>query len=166
VIILDSVKIAYEKGYRANDDGSINGLYTAKLRLGKGSNGYLLFRIRVGESLRTVPAHRFAAYCFFGEELYKHECVRHINGDKTDNSKSNLLLGSLADNYNDNSKDWRIDFANKGAATKRKLSDTDVIEIRRMLTNGESYRNISDKFRVAKSTIQQIKEGKSYKWVI
>jgi hypothetical protein len=163
---LDAVKTAYEKGYRANDDGSINGLYAEKLKLGKGSNGYLLFRIRVGESLKTVPAHRFAAYCFFGEELYKHECVRHINGEKTDNRKSNLLLGTLADNYKDNSESWRKDFADKGAAVKRKLSDIDVLEIRSMLANGDSYRQISSKFGVAKSTIQQIKEGKSYKWVI
>jgi hypothetical protein len=162
----DVYKLAYEKGYRVNYDGTVSGIYKNTLALGKGSNGYLNFVIRDGNRTRTVPVHRFASYCFFGEELYKHECVRHLNGDKTDNSRDNLALGSFADNYDDNPNDWKTTFAQKGAATKRKLSEDDVSEIKKLIGIGESCRSIGKKFNVAKSTIHQIKEGKSYRWVI
>jgi len=161
----DVVTIAYEKGYRANDDGSITGIYVGNIKLGKGTNGYLLFRIRDGASFKTVPAHRFAAYCFFGDEIFNHECVRHIDGDKTNNRRSNLTLGSRSDNFQDNSEEWKTNFSMAGAKTKRKLDEEAVKEIRQLLNVGVSYRTLSEKFSVSKGTIQQIKEGKSYRWV-
>lgn len=160
------IELAYEKGYRANEDGSIIGIHAEKLKLFQGSNGYLIFGIKDGKNNKRIPVHRFAAYCFFGNEIFNHECVRHINGIKTDNRKENLTLGSLSDNYNDIPESWRKDFSLKGAAVTRKLTSQNVIEIRLLLAERKSYSFIAEKFGVSKSTIQQIKEGKSYKWVI
>lgn len=161
-----NIKLAYAKGYRATESGDILGIYKDKLKLGEGSNGYLLFRIRDGDKLKTIAAHRFCAFCYYGDELFQHECVRHKNGDKTDNRKENIELGSYSENFRDIEEEWRKSFSLKGAASRRKLTASDVKEIREMLFKGESYRAISNKFGVSKTSIQQIKEGKSYKWVI
>ncbi|MBU8597343.1 hypothetical protein KM908_14450 [Alkalihalobacillus clausii] len=160
------IRLAYEKGYRVTEEGIVRGLYRNQLKIHVGTNGYPLFGIRDQGKNLTVPAHRFAAYCYFGEEVFAHECVRHVNGVKTDISRDNLVLGSLSDNYHDIPHEWRSDFARKGASTRRRLTECDVRSIRKKLADGESYRNLSKEYNVAKSTIQQIKEGKSYKWVI
>ena len=156
---------AFERGYRSDAEGKIYGPSGDELSLGKGTNGYLIFRIWMEEEHVSVPAHRFSAYCYFGDRLFENECVRHLNGDKTDNRRSNIAIGSLSDNYKDIPPQWRMDFALKGASTKRKLTSDDVREIRKLLDKGESYSRISERFGVAKTTIQQIKEGRTYKWV-
>lgn len=44
----------------------------------------------------------------------------------------------------------------------RKLEASDVIEIRHMLKNGDSHKNIANKFGVVKGTITAINTGKSW----
>lgn len=156
---------AYKRGYRSDDYGNIFGPKGNKLSLCKGSNGYLIFRIWKNGGYATVPAHRFSAYCYFGDELFINECVRHRDGNKTNNSRKNISLGSLSDNYQDNPKEWRKSFALKGASTRRKLTPECVKKIRQLLKNGETYNRIASEFNVSKSTIQQIKEGRTYRWV-
>lgn len=160
-----AIKRAYENGYRSDDEGNIFGPTGTKLVLGNGSNGYLIFRIWKDVKHVTVSAHRFSAYCYFGDEVFNHQCVRHLNGIKTDNRKENLALGSLSDNYRDIPVKWRIDFSLKGAKTKRKLTPSNVQEIRLEIESGKPLKSIAVKYGVARSTIQQIKEGKSYAWV-
>lgn len=49
-----------------------------------------------------------------------------------------------------------------GAEATRKLSDEQVIMMRLERKNGASYKELSDKYRVAKSTISYIINKKTY----
>lgn len=160
-----AIMYAYELGYRSDENGKIYSHKENKLSLGKGTNGYLLFRIWKKDKHISISAHRFSAYCYFGNELFDNECVMHRNGIKTDNSKENLAIGSLRENYQDNCEKWKESFSLKGAKTKRKFTESQIREIKNGLRNGTSFSQLARSYGVAKSTIQQIKERKTYKWV-
>jgi hypothetical protein len=162
----DRIIVAYKKGYRVTDDGTLISSKGKILKGYIGTHGYLFFCIKDNKKTYSIPIHRFAAYCFYGDELFEHECVRHKNNIKTDNFRNNLILGSSKENYSDNPEDWKINFSLSGASKKRKLTEENVKEIRKMIAENYSYKQISEKFGVTKTTIQQIKEGKSYKWVL
>lgn len=155
---------AYERGYRPDEQGRIVSPYERILKLSKGSNGYLLFGMRLNGVTKVIYVHRFVAYCKYKEELFTSDCVRHVNSNKNDNSPSNIELGTMSQNFQDNELDWKSRFAFAGAKTRRKLSEEQVKEIKELLKTN-SMRSIAKKFNVASTTISQIKEGKSYAWV-
>jgi hypothetical protein len=157
---------AFEKGYRATPDGRIFSRKGKELKLCKGANGYLVFGIRSKScGTKTIPAHRFVAYCKYGESALEAECVRHFNGNRDDLSYDNILIGSLSDNFNDNPEQWKIRFALSGANARRKLTLEQAKEAKAMLNSGSSMRAVAKKFGISKTSAQQIKEGKSYKWL-
>lgn len=160
-----SILHAYQMGYRSNDEGEITSHKGNKISLSKGTNNYLLFGIRKNGKSTTVSAHRFSAYCYFGDDLFSSECVMHLNGIKTDNSKENLSLGSLKENYKDNCEIWKKEFSLKGARKRRKLTSDQVKEIKSHIKNKRNISQVARDYGVARSTIQQISEGKSYTWV-
>lgn len=156
---------AYEKGYRINESGGVLSHFGKNLKLSYASNGYLVFGVKFHGVTKVVYVHRFAAYQKYGRELFEAECVRHLDSDRGNNTLRNIALGSLSDNYGDNPKEWKKDFARKGAATRRKLSVGQVKEIKSLIGK-KSVSSIAREFGVSATSIVQIREGKSYKWVI
>jgi hypothetical protein len=162
---IDAVRLALSKGYIATSDGRIVGPSGKCLSEGKTSKGYKHFGIRNGSKNLNVSSHRFVAAFFHGEEVLDSECIRHKNDDKSDNRPENLEPGSSSDNFGDINEKWRQSFATKGAHTRRKLTDEQVQQIKLKLVMKYSLSSLASEYGVAKSTIQQIKEGKSYKWI-
>ncbi len=88
--------------------------------------------------------------------------VNHRNGVKPDNTPENLEIVSHAENIahacitglrND------IGANNNNAA----LTEADIIEIRDLLSNGISTREIADRFNVKKPCIWKISKGRTWK---
>lgn len=46
-----------------------------------------------------VPQHRLTASKMIGRPLHSDEIVHHINGDKLDNRKKNLLITNRSEHY-------------------------------------------------------------------
>lgn len=124
-----------------------------------------------GEKVNYL-VHRLAAYCFYGEEMFREGIVvRHLNGNTLDVSRKNIALGTPSENEQD--KDPAVRSKNASAANKarketrrlslRKLSIDDVLTIKKRLLNGEKGVDIAKDFGVVKDTIYEIKRGNRYK---
>lgn len=70
-----------------------------------------------------------------------------------------LFLGTLADNNADRDSKGRQVTPRGESCGTAKLTDKDVIEIRRRLSAGEAYQSIASAFQVSRSCISRIKLG-------
>ena len=98
-------KHAYNKGYRAFDDGSIIGKNGNKLNLWMRSM-YLHFSVKKDNKVLKIPVHRFIAYIKYGDKLFEKGIVaRHLDGNHLNNNFNNIEIGTQSDNKKDMGKD-------------------------------------------------------------
>src|SRR5271154_4074072 len=91
-----AILIAYEKGYRVLDDGTLLSPIGKKMRATPSSVGYPGFAVVIEplRKQRTVLLHVFAAYCWYGEAALDARVVRHKDDVRTHCTRDNILLGS------------------------------------------------------------------------
>ena len=160
-------ELAHNKGYKIIAKNIIRSPKGNILKLRKDTSGYLEFRIRAlnpkQRKLRHVPVHRFVAYEKYGKNLYKEGMVvRHKNGNKIDNSYDNILIGTVLENMMDIPKKERIRRAIKASSKKRKLSDNEVKDIINLRKSGYTYKQIKEKYSIAKSTLSYLFNKANY----
>jgi len=151
--------LAKNVGYTAETNGSIFSPLGNKLKLSKNNNGYLSFMVNVGErsKRRTVLAHRFIMYFFYGEELFKYPLIRHLDDIPTNNTLSNLCVGTYKENRADIPKE-KLKYYSKLNAhllveRSRKLSDMEIKSMRDLRkTTKWSYKDIGTYFKVSAMT--------------
>jgi len=166
------ILVAYEKGYRVTNDGRLLNPEGAPLKVNPtDKKRYPTFSIKLAGESFYIRSHRFAAYCFYKDELFKEGIlVRHLNDDRSDISKENIKLGTQVENMADipidklklmsqKKRDWCLK-NNKRPPLRRKLTDEQDAEIVRRLSAGESTRSIAKDFDVHHSTIQYLKVRK------
>lgn len=158
---------AFEKGYRALEDGTLISPRGRKLSSKSKKRGYIHFSVclREGGASRDVKvaAHRFIAFLKYGNRLFNPGLeVRHLNGNKTDNSFSNLVLGTHSQNMMDRGREERREHGKKAARFLRSLTPDQVKELRRDRDSGKSYKYLCQKYGVAKSTVSYIVNRKTY----
>lgn len=172
MIMHDAIRIAYERGYRVSDNGVITSPYGNVLKLSVGKNQYYpTFSIAKVPNVKNkygvfgIPAHKFAAYCFYGEDMFDAECVRHLNSNVLDISKNNLVLGTHSENNLDKLKEVRVSAAKKARAAQgkrpknSKFSDDDVRYIR---SSSLSDKQLSEIYNVTRQAIWLIRKGRNY----
>ena len=120
-------RIAKQKGYKVTEDGVFcgvrNNILTHK------NKEYLCVSMSIGGKKRYLYAHRLQAYQKYGNEIYeKGICVRHLNGDKSDNSFDNIAIGTNRDNVMDRSKAERERIANIATRKTIKYNKDEVIQ--------------------------------------
>ena len=90
------------------------------------------------------------------------EC-RHLDGNKTNNRITNLAWGTGVENQHDRILHGTM---MQGEEHHRaKLTNDDVLEIRRRAANGESHRVIAEDFPVIMDTISQIAKRRKWKHI-
>lgn len=164
-------KQAYEAGWRVTDDGCLLKPDGTEKKPYIITDGYPQFSFK-GSNIRV---HRLAAYCFYGEELYKHQCVRHLNGIKEDFSRKNIALGTQKDNMADIPKEQWEEINKKRSATAKskgikpprvnKITDDQAKKIRDMYSQGVSLRKLANMYGVHHSTIWNITTNRTFKGV-
>lgn len=146
-------RLSKEKGYYVDKDGNLFNCKSQKLSTSKNNkgNGYLSFNIRLNGSKPTRSfVHRLQAFQKFGDELFKEGIVvRHLDGDSTNNSYNNILIGTQIDNMLDVPLEKRIINASNP------LHNHEVIIKDRV--NGYTYKQLMDKHGISsKGTISFI----------
>jgi hypothetical protein len=134
------------------------------LRPGLASSGYLTVSLHGHTGCRTHCIHRLLSEAFIPnpDPTTKKE-VNHIDGDKTNNSLSNLEWVTYKENLH-HSYDVLGRQPSRGNA---KLNEQSVREIRSLLqTTKLTQREIGDMFGVCNKAISQIKTKENWSHVI
>lgn len=169
-----AIEFAFKKGYRVTDSGDLIGLIGKPLSVKlSGTQRYPTFSVAgfdgVGNKYGVygIPIHKYAAYCFYGDEAKSSECVRHLNGNTLDFSKENIALGTHQQNEYDKVAKVRSNSARKARAAqgyraKNSKFSTDQVEYIRNSYPAKSYKEIAEEFNVTPQCIFLIVKRKNY----
>lgn len=158
----------YNGKYLVSEDGKIysvrrkgcNGRY---LKSRPNSSGYLRVDLRKGKNKKTVFVHRIVAETFIPNPENKR-CINHIDGNKSNNSVSNLEWCSHSENMKHAVKNHLNKFpCLKGEEhPNSKLTQTEVNTIRSLRETGASAYKIAKKYNVSSTAIYNIWRNKTW----
>jgi hypothetical protein len=101
---------AHHRGYRVSDDGKIinpKGVQINGTRA-DASNNYQTFGFRIEGKRVICHTHKLQAYQQYGLDAFaKGIQVRHLDGNRYNNSKENIKIGTPHENYMDRSAEER-----------------------------------------------------------
>lgn len=148
--------------YLISDDGRIWSEKTQRLiRTGVNKPGYSYANLRIQGKTKPFATHRLVAEAFI-RTLQDGEVVDHIDGNKLNNSVSNLRITT----HSINTTAFR-DRVREEGSHGFKLSENDVVEIKRHLLEGKlTQREIGNLFGVGASIISSIKTRRKWSHVI
>ncbi|HFJ9472606.1 TPA: NUMOD4 domain-containing protein [Bacillus paranthracis] len=152
----------YEGLYQVSNLGSIKSMPNRKYKseriksLVVSTKGYVRVCLSKNGKAKTLLVHRVVAKAFINNPDNKAQ-VNHINGIKTDNRKDNLEWVSLQDNNKHAHKNGLIADNSGSKNGLSKLTEENVIEIRRLYSNGDiSQSKLAKRYGVAQSLINRI----------
>jgi hypothetical protein len=122
--------------------------------------GYLIVSAKLGDKRPKMFVHRLVGLAFvpgFEPGL----SVNHINGNKLDNRPENLEWVTLADNTRHQWRTGLVDLKGENAPG-HKLTQKQVIHIRRALRSGVPANSLAIIAGVSASTIHLIEKGKRW----
>lgn len=147
--------------YEVSDHGKVRGP-KGELKAVKTWKGYLRVPLRNGTERKMVTIHSLVLTAFVGPRPDgAHGC--HSNGDKEDNRISNLRWGTASENYDDKRRHGTDQCGERHG--RHKLSENEVIEIRKAYRRGGRYwgvKSLARKFGVDPSTVERAAKGKSW----
>jgi hypothetical protein len=156
--------VGFEK-YAVSDWGRVksfwyhNGTTERFLRLHEPVNGHLYVVLYAGGCRRQMYVHRLVLEAVVGPCPVGQEC-RHLDGNPGNNHVGNLAWGTHTENMADR---VRHGTSNRGVRNgNARLTEDDVVEIRRRLGQGMLHREIASLFGVRQPAISLIKTGKRW----
>ena len=163
-------KPVFDGYYTVSDAGRVQrlisdcGTHSGRLlKQGKDQDGYHRFTARTKCKKITCRTHRIVAHAFLGPRPEGYQ-INHKNGIKTDNRIENLEYVTPKQNTLHAIKIGLRNAIGEGHGSS-KLTNSDVLEIRRLHQDGISGRTISKKFPVGKSAVGYILSGKTWRHI-
>jgi hypothetical protein len=148
-------KIALQRGYKVGKDGIFYGATGKRLKK-VNRQGYKWASIQINGKNKSLYAHRLQAYQKYNNEIYdKGIVVRHLDGNKLNNSWDNIAIGTSSDNSMDVPKDVRVAIASKGGQAVIKYNRKEVTKY--YLDSGRSQKKTKERFGISSnSTLRYI----------
>ncbi len=155
----NNLLIAYERGYRIID-GKVIAPSGNEIKADKVGNRFR-FKIRDGKKFLHIYVARLLAYQIYGDKILKDDVyVYHINGNPSDNSISNIKIGTFDDAQYSKHKYVRKDTAMVATKEVTKYNHSEIIEMRR---SGMTYEEIMEKTGIkSKGSISYICKKSHY----
>lgn len=152
-----AVQTAITVGYSISACGIVskNG---KKIKCRKDRNGYSIFTL----NSRPILVHQLQAFTLFGSKVLEFSAIRHLNGDKDNNSISNIALGSNSDNQLDIPKNVRLNSSKAASAKRRRFTEDELTNIKRDRLNGMSYKQLCTKYNTSKGTLSYMFNKSNY----
>ena len=155
--------LGYEELYSIDINGNVyskrswRGKKNRKLTPSKNEYGYLRVFLTKNGITKGITIHKLMSITFLGE---RKECmqVRHLDGNKENNSLLNLKYGTALENAKDRKLHLKTAFGDKIATCK--LSKEEVFDIR---NSNLSQKELSKKYNVSIANISLIINFKSRK---
>ncbi len=132
-----------------------------ELHVTRDGAGYGLVNLS-GRSGGKVRRHVLVCETYHGPRPLG-QVVRHRNGIPGDDREDNLEWGTQAENLQDAARHGTTTQGQKNIHAK--LTDDQVLEIRRRIKSGEKQKDIASWFGVSQPTISEIKSGTAWKHV-
>jgi hypothetical protein len=155
----------FEKSYQISNLGRFKSFKYKEERILKKGNamGYEIIRLFKDKKIFTLKAHRLVASHFL-DNINEKEEVNHKNGNKKDNSVSNLEWTTKSENLR-HAILTGLKSIKKGELHGRsKLKEDQVKKIKYELNHLENSQ-LANLFNVDRSTIYMIKENKNWKHI-
>lgn len=154
-------KIAVERGYFVSEEGFAYNKKGEKVGH-KHINGYLCIRFRIDKICTSLFIHRLQAFQKYGDLLYQDGVeVRHLDGNRENNSHENIVIGTHQENIMDIPEQVRIKKALHASSFLRKYDKEKVTEF---FEECKSYKKTMEKFSISsKGTLHFILNGKKSK---
>lgn len=135
-----------------------------------GSSGYWIFNVNVPGILPSrgvsVYVHQMVAYQEFGSIFLEDGMeVRHLNGNRLDNSVGNIAMGTRLQNIMDMTPTQRSSRSLGRVSEKRVLTDEEADMVRCQYKGGirrGGCKDLATRLGVNMSTISEIGNGKTY----
>ena len=157
---------SFDHGLNITSDGTVIGVRGKEKKTRVDTRGYIVVKIGYEGISRPICVHHLQAYKKYGMKMFDDKMqVRHLNGDKTDNSFNNISIGSAKENMLDRPPKERLihsQLANKG----RRFDNAQILEIRKLYKKPTSITEIAKLFKADRKTIREIVNFISYKDVL
>lgn len=149
----------YEGLYQVSNFGNVKRIFKKHERLLKPYDvkGYLYVYLCTDNTRKFKTIHSLVLESFIGPRPYNMD-VCHCDGNKQNNHLDNLRYDTHRNNI--------IDCVKQNRQRSQKLSVDDIIEIRRLLQEGNlTVKQIADKFNVSYNHVYNIKNRHCFKFI-
>ncbi|MDB4302121.1 NUMOD4 domain-containing protein [bacterium] len=123
--------------------------------------GYEYVGLYLNQKHKQGMIHRLVAKAFIPNINNKPQ-INHIDGNKLNNKTENLEWVTNRENIDHAVKTGLLDKVTGENHYKSKLTNKDVLVIRKRVENGETYQTIANDYGVVKSTIGFLINGKTW----
>jgi hypothetical protein len=160
--------LGYEQTYQVSDQGNVRRKvamggrsgtrYPAygQLRPHKNCEGYLTVNLFKDGCGKSFLVHRLVALAFIGEIPEGYE-VNHLSGVRCDNRLCNLEVVTHLQNVRHS-----LEVLGSPRLRTPKLTEVNVVEIRRLLASGLKHKVIAEQFNVVERTISALATGQTW----
>ena len=157
--------VAKLRGYKATPEGDVIAPTGTKLVLTRSKKArYRQFTINIDGMPLPVRVHQFVGYLKYGARaLGSNVVVRHKDDDPDNNSFENIRIGTQRDNMMDQPRSVRVARARHAARSTRKLNPAQMRALLADRAAGATYAQLMAKYKIAKSTVSYVVNGKTYK---
>jgi predicted XRE-type DNA-binding protein len=161
----------YEGYYQVSSLGNVKSLYRIDikgqkrceriLKLSLKHTGYLNVNLSKDCIKKYYRVHRLVAFAFLENPMNKPQ-VNHKNGEKTDNKVENLewCTGSENTIHSFKNKLQPLPLGTKNSQSK--LSESDVLEIKKLLLKKVKQKEIAKIFEISIPSVSNIKRNKNW----
>lgn len=150
--------------FKAGTDGSIVGPSGKILSLMVDQDGYLRASIYLGDyRWRRVGVHYLVCSAFHGSKPRDKDLVAHGDGNRKNNMPSNLRWATYEENEKDK-KDHGRSLQGEGHH-QHKLTEAEVLEIRRRCGDGESQKSLAKEHGVSGYAIHAVVSRKTWRHI-